>query len=49
MTDAINTLAAEAATDYAGGHAYTYAAQNALAARILIVEEGGVAFPRRAT
>ena len=46
MSDAINTLAAQAATDYAGRHAYTYAAQDALAARILIVEEGGVAFPR---
>ena len=46
MTDAINHLAAEAAAAFPGGVKYTYAAQDALAARILVVEEGGLAFPR---
>lgn len=46
MPDAINALAAEAAAAYSGGAAYTYAAHNALTARILVVEEGGVAFPQ---
>lgn len=46
MLDVINALAAEAAAAYPSGAAYTYAAQDALTARILVVEEGGVAFPR---
>jgi hypothetical protein len=46
MTDVINHLAAEAAAAFPGGVAYTYAAQDALTARILVVEEGGLAFPR---
>lgn len=46
MPDEINTLAAEAAAAYPGGVAYTYAAVDALTARILVVEEGGPAFPR---
>lgn len=46
MHDVINALAAEAAAAYPGGAPYTYAAQDALTARILVVEEGGVAFPR---
>jgi len=46
MPDAINALAAEAAAAYPGGAAYSYAAQDALTARILVVEEGGVAFPQ---
>lgn len=46
MPDVINALAADAALSLPGGTAYTYAAQDALTARILIVEEGGVAFPR---
>jgi hypothetical protein len=46
MSDALNALAAEAAAAVPGGIAYTYAAQDALAARILVVEEGGLAFPR---
>lgn len=46
MSDVINSLAGQAATAFPGGVAYTYAAQDALSARILIVEEGGVAFPR---
>lgn len=46
MLDPINTLAAEAAASYPGGVAYTYAAEHALKARVLIVEEGGVAFPQ---
>jgi DNA invertase Pin-like site-specific DNA recombinase len=46
MPDAINALAAEAAAAYPAGAAYSYAAQDALAARILVVEEGGVAFPQ---
>ncbi len=46
MTDIINHLAAEAAAASPGGVLYTYAAQDALAARILVVEEGGLAFPR---
>ncbi len=46
IPDAINALAAEAAAAYPGGAAYSYAAQDALTARILIVEEGGVAFPQ---
>lgn len=46
MPDVINVLAAEAAAVLPGGAVYTYAAQDALAARILVVEEGGVAFPR---
>lgn len=46
MTDSINHLAAEAAAAFPGGVAYTYAAHDALAARILVVEEGGLAFPR---
>ena len=46
MTDAINQLAAEAAAAFPGGFAYTYAPQDALTARILVVEEGGSAFPR---
>ncbi len=46
MSDVINRLAAEAAAALPGGVAYTYGAQDALAARILIVEEGGLAFPR---
>jgi hypothetical protein len=45
MTDVINDLAAEAAAAFPGGVAYTYAAQDALSARILVVEEGGPAFP----
>jgi hypothetical protein len=45
VPDVINALAAEAAASYPGGRAYTYAAEDALNARILIVEEGGVAFP----
>ena len=46
MTDAINHLAAEAAATFPGGFAYTCAAQDAVTARILVVEEGGPAFPR---
>ncbi len=46
MPDAINALAAEAAAAYPAGAAYSYAAQDALTARILVVEEGGVAFPQ---
>lgn len=46
MPDVINTLAAQAAANVPGAAAYTYAAQDALAARILVVEEGGLAFPR---
>ena len=46
MTDAINHLAAEAAAAFPGGFAYSYAAQDAVTARILVVEEGGPAFPR---
>lgn len=46
MTDVINDLAAEAAAASPGGVAYTYAAREALTARILVVEEGGRAFPR---
>ena len=46
MTDAINHLAAEAAAAFPGGVAYTYAAQDAVTARILVVEEGGPRFPR---
>ena len=46
MTDAINDLAAEAAAAFPGGVAYAYAAQDAVTARILVVEEGGLAFPR---
>jgi hypothetical protein len=46
MPDVINALAAEAAAAFPGGVAYTYAAQDALSARILVVEEGGLAFPR---
>jgi len=46
MPDPLNALAAEAAAAYPGGAAYSYAAQDALTARILIVEEGGVAFPQ---
>lgn len=46
MTDVINNLAAESAAAFSGGVAYTYAAHDALAARILVVEEGGSAFPR---
>ena len=46
MTDVINDIAAEAAAAFDGGVAYTYAAQDALTARILVVEEGGLAFPR---
>ncbi len=46
MPDDINVLAAEAAAAFPGGVAYTYAAQDALTARILIVEEGGAAFPQ---
>lgn len=46
MSDLINALAAEAASAYPGGVAYTYAARDALTARILVVEEGGPAFPR---
>ncbi len=46
MPDALNALAAEAAVAYPGGTAYTYAAQDALSARVLIVEEGGSAFPQ---
>ena len=46
MTDVINHLAVEAAAAFPGGVAYTYAAQDALTARILVVEEGGLAFPR---
>ena len=45
MTDPINDLAAEAAAAFPGGSAYVYAAQDALTARILVVEEGGPAFP----
>ena len=45
MTDPINHLAAEAAAAFPGGTAYAYAAQDALTARILVVEEGGPAFP----
>ena len=45
MTDPINHLAAEAAAAFPGSSAYDYAAQDALTARILIVEEGGPAFP----
>ena len=39
-------LAAEAAANVPGAFAYTYAARDPLAARILVVEEGGLAFPR---
>ena len=46
MVDPINSLAAEAAAAYPGGVSYTCAAHDALAARILVVEEGGNAFPR---
>ncbi len=46
MSDVINGLASEAAAAFPGGFAYTYAAQDALTARILVVEEGGLAFPR---
>ena len=46
MPNALNALAAEAAAAYPGGAAYSYAAQDALTARILVVEEGGVAFPQ---
>lgn len=46
MPDPINALASEAASDYPGGTAYSYAAQDVLTARILIVEEGGAAFPQ---
>ncbi len=46
MPDVINGLAFEAAAAFPGGVAYTYAAQDALTARILVVEEGGLAFPR---
>jgi len=46
MPDALNALAAEAAAAYPGGAAYSYAAQDAPTVRILIVEEGGVAFPQ---
>jgi hypothetical protein len=49
MTDAINQLAAEAAAAFPGGFAYAYAAQDALTARILVVEDGGPAFPREGT
>ncbi|MCU1601898.1 MAG: hypothetical protein JWO22_2607 [Frankiales bacterium] len=45
MPDALNALAAEAATRFAGGTAYTYGGQDALSARVLIVEEGGASFP----
>ena len=46
MPNVIDVLAAEAAATVPGGIAYTYAAQDALTARILVVEEGGLAFPR---
>jgi hypothetical protein len=46
MSDAINALAAEAAATVPRSVAYTYAARDALNARILIIEEGGLAFPR---
>jgi hypothetical protein len=46
MSDPVNALAAEAAAAYPGGAAYSYAAQDALDARILVVEEGGPAFPQ---
>lgn len=45
MTDPLNVLAVEAAAACPGGRAYDYAAVGALAARMLIVEEGGKAFP----
>ena len=45
MADPINDLAAEAAASYLDGRAYTYAAPDAMSARILFVEEGGGAFP----
>jgi hypothetical protein len=45
VADPINALAAEAAAAYRDGRAYTYAAPDALSARILLVEEGGGAFP----
>jgi hypothetical protein len=46
MPDVINALASEAAAAFPGGVGYTYAAQDAPTARLLIVEEGGLAFPR---
>lgn len=46
VSDAINGLASEAAAAFPDGVAYTYAAQDATTARILVVEEGGLAFPR---
>lgn len=45
VTDPLYALAAEAAAAYPGGRPYDYAAVDALSARILVVEEGGKAFP----
>jgi hypothetical protein len=45
MSELINALAATAVDDYPGGIAYTYNALDALRARILVVEQGGKAFP----
>lgn len=45
MSNPINALAAEAVDDYPGGFVYTYNAVDALRARILVIEQGGKAFP----
>ena len=42
----MNRLASEAAAATHGSVPYTYGARQALAARVLVVEEGGSAFPR---
>lgn len=46
MPHLLDALAAEAAATLAGGTAYTYGAVDAASARILVVEQGGAAFPR---
>lgn len=46
MIDQINVLAEKAVEDYPGATAYGYNALDALDARILVVEQGGSAFPR---
>lgn len=45
MTDTINALAAAAAASTPGSRAYTYSAEGALTARILVIEDGGQSFP----
>ncbi len=46
MPHLLDALADEAAAAVPGGNTYTYGAFNAHAARILVVEEGGAAFPQ---